>query len=58
MDLLKATLIEGSETKEEAEDLNDFFSILEEIQKKCPHSHDFKDLDPEDGCIHCGFYSK
>jgi hypothetical protein len=27
-------------------------------QNNCPCSHKIEDLDPEDGCVACGFYSK
>lgn len=33
-------------------------SLLMNAQKNCPHSHAMEDLDPEDGCVHCGFYTK
>lgn len=34
------------------------WSYIEELQKTCPHSHLMRDLDLEDGCLHCGYYSK
>jgi len=43
--------------EEEAQMLADH-EESERLQRECKHSHKFEDLDPEDGCIHCGYYSK
>ncbi len=49
------------------EDLQDYEPDTQELaqmaeaeknEKNCPYSHRFEDLDPEDGCVYCGFYSK
>jgi len=31
---------------------------MERMQRECKHSHKSEDLDPEDGCVHCGFNAK
>lgn len=31
---------------------------IERMQRECPYSHRMSDIDPEDGCVHCGFYAK
>lgn len=45
-------------TPEELEENEADWKEMERIMTECPHSHKFEDLDPEDGCIYCGFYSK
>lgn len=36
----------------------DELAEIDRIQTECTSSHRFEDLDPEDGCLDCGYYSK
>lgn len=50
--------ISTSELSELPEEDQKELAYIEELQKACPYSHLMQDLDPEDGCLHCGYYSK
>lgn len=37
---------------------NERWEWILEAQEKCENSHEWQDLDPEDGCLDCGFGAK
>ena len=46
--------IENVPTREELEE----FETVEKLQAACKEDHNIANLDPEDGCLNCGYYSK
>lgn len=45
-------------SEQEAEAMRQETEEREALEKGCKRSHKLEDLDPEDGCPDCGFYSK